>query len=66
MNYRDITFKALWTGIAAVLGYLLTALDSVGYWWGPIAVMLITAALAFVRQRTGETPADLGTKSPGS
>lgn len=61
MNYKDIGYKALWTGISAVLGYLLVVATPVTAAWGPVAVVLINTALAFVRQQLGATPPDAPT-----
>ena len=55
-NWRDVAFKAAWTGIAAVLGYALVAISPLDTWWALPATMVINAALAYVRQRVGETP----------
>jgi len=66
MNYKDIGFKAVWTGVAAVLGYLLVVVPDLPTVWAPVITLLLTAALAYVRQRTGKTPPDLGTPVLGS
>ena len=58
VNFRDLAFKALWTGIAAVAGFAAVAVADLPTWWGPIVVMAATAVSAFARQKTGVTPPD--------
>lgn len=59
VNYKDIAFKGLWTGVAAGLGYLIAALADVPKEWAVATTILANIALAWVRQRIGVTPPSL-------
>ena len=61
INLRDLAFKALWTGPAAVAGFAMVAVADLATWWAPIAIMAATAISAFARQKTGVTPPDART-----
>lgn len=47
---NDIAFKAFWTAVAAVLGYLGTVQIDVGAEWTPLVTTVLTAVLVFARQ----------------
>jgi hypothetical protein len=58
VNVKDLAFKAAWTGVSAVLGYLATEIAAIGAAWAPLAAMAVNVALAWVRQKVGATPPD--------
>jgi hypothetical protein len=47
---NDIGYKAFWTAVAAVLGYLSTVTVDVGAEWTPIVATVVTAVLVAARQ----------------
>ncbi len=56
INWQDIAYKTLWTALAAALGVLGTyALDAPTA-IAPIAIAVINAGTAWVRQKLGTTP----------
>jgi hypothetical protein len=61
MNWKDLGFKAFWTGVAALAAILTTANTTLTQWWAIPLASLATLVLAYARQQTGETPPDLGT-----
>jgi hypothetical protein len=65
VNVKDIGYKAFWTAVAVVLPTIIAYVADLSYGWVPVATVVLTAALAWVRQKTGETPADLKASSHG-
>jgi hypothetical protein len=55
VNLRNVAFKAFWTAVSAVLGVVLVWLASAPYGWAPVAIVVINAILAWVRERVGQT-----------
>lgn len=49
-NLTDIGYKAFWTAVAAVLGYLSTVTIDVGPEWTPLVTTIATAVLVTARQ----------------
>lgn len=62
VNYKDIAFKVLWTGVAAGLAVAITATTTLTQWWAPMIAMGFNTALAWVRQQLGRTAPDLSPK----
>lgn len=60
VNYLDIFFKVLWTGVAASLAVAITATTSLTQWWAPMLAMAFNTGLAWVRQQLGQTPPSVG------
>lgn len=60
MNWRDLGLKTFWTAASVVLGGLVVYLTGLDAGWAIVAIPLVNAATAFVRQKTGETPPTLG------
>jgi len=56
-NLPDVAYKAFWTGVAAVLGYLSTVTIDVGPQWTLLTTTVFTAVLVEIRKwvdkRTG-------------
>ncbi len=59
-SLSDIGYKAWWTAVAAVLGYLGTVTVDVGAEWTPIVTTVATAVLVAVRQWVDRRLADPG------
>ena len=56
INWQDIGYKTLWTALAAGLGVLGTYALDLPPAFAPVAIAVINAATAWVRQRLGTTP----------
>jgi hypothetical protein len=59
-DLNDVGYKAFWTAVAAVLGYVSTLTIDVGPEWTPIVTTVATAVLVAARQwvakRTDASP----------
>jgi hypothetical protein len=55
VNLRNIALKTFWTAVSAVLGVLAVYLVDAPYGWAPLAIAVVNFALAWVRERLGET-----------
>jgi hypothetical protein len=64
VNWKDMLFKAFWTGVAAALGVLGVEVSDLDVAYAPILIAGINYVLAFVRQQLGATPPDAPTVSP--
>jgi hypothetical protein len=67
VNWRDLAYKTFWTAVSAVLGSLAVYLTELPPGWAILAIPIVNAIAAFIRQKTGETPPTLdGASAPAS